>query len=105
MFDDYPYTRESIIKQLSLIELHTKDGSAVDASCGCIEGKHLYILEGLCEEMVGFTKSIAEKQFYAWLGDVARNARRKIEYADFCIPCNPAPGHKCEMAAVCVGKS
>lgn len=101
-FDDYEYTRESILKQLVLSELHSKDGSAVDAGCGCIEGKHTLALEGLCEEMVGFAKSEAEKQFYSWLGEVMRTARRKIEFADWCIPCNPAPSHRC---GVCHAKN
>lgn len=104
-FDDYDYTRESIIKQATLIELHSKDGSATEAGCGCIEGKHLYILEGLAEEMVGFAKTQKEKEFYAWVGDVARNIRRKIEFGDFCIPCNPAPNHNCNKARECVAKN
>jgi len=98
-FNDYDYTRESILKQVSLIELHSKDGSATDAGCGCIEGKHLIILEGLCEEMVGFTKSEEEKNYYSWVGDVARKIRRDIEFANFCIPCNPAPGHRCGVCS------
>lgn len=94
-FDDYEYTRESILKQLTLSELHTKDGSAVKAGCGCIEGKHLLNLIGLSEEMVGFAKSEAEKNYYLWAGEVFRQIRRAIEFADWCIPCNPAPNHKC----------
>ena len=101
-FNDYDYTRESILKQLGLIELHGKDGSAVEAGCGCIEGKHLLMLAGLCEEMVGFSKSEAEKKYYLWAGSVVRNMRRSIEFADWCIPCNPAPSHTC---GVCSGNS
>ena len=98
-FNDYDYTRESILKQLSLIELHSKDGSATEAGCGCIEGKHLLMLAGLTEEMVGFAKSEEERKFYSWAGSVVRTMRRQIEFADWCIPCNPAPEHKCGVCS------
>lgn len=104
-FDDRDYTIQSLIKQLTLIELHAKDGSATEAGCGCIEGKHLHIIEGLAEEGVGFALNNEEKAFYMWVADVARNIRRKIDQEDWCIPCNPAPLHNCKMAAVCVGKT
>ena len=94
-FNDRKYTIESIIKELILIENHAKDGSATDAGCGCIEGKHLFAVQGYSEEGILFAKSESEKKYYSWLADVARNQRRKIESADWCIPCNPAPNHKC----------
>ena len=84
-FSDYDYTRTSIIKQLTLIELHGKDGSAVDANCQCINTKHTYILEGLCEEMVGFAKSEKEKQFYLKISELARELRQKIDAEDWTL--------------------
>lgn len=84
-FDDYDYTRDSIIKQLTLIELHGKDGSAVDAGCQCINTKHTYILEGLAEEMVGFAKSEKEKQFYLQMAALMRELRKKIDAEDWSI--------------------
>jgi len=78
-FNDYDYTRDAILKQLTLIELHGKDGSAVDAGCQCINTKHTYMLEGLAEEMVGFSKSEAEKKYYMKLAENMRNVRRQID--------------------------
>ena len=97
-FDDYEYTRNAIIEQLSLIELHAKDGSAVDGGCGCIENKHMHILSGLSSEMVGFSKTQAEKNFYESLGNWARQNRKKIEYAEWskpqehCVKCDNLRG-------------
>jgi hypothetical protein len=65
------------------VELHSKDGSALDAGCGCIEGKHLFIIEGLSEEGKGFAVSEKEKSFYDHLGALARSSRRQIESTDF----------------------
>jgi hypothetical protein len=83
MFDDRVYTEDAIIKQLALIELHSKDGSALDAGCGCIEGKHLFIVEGLAEEGKGFALSEKEKHFYDDLGTWARTKRKQIEDSTF----------------------
>ena len=82
-FNDRTYTEDAIIKQLGLIELHSKDGSAQDAGCKCIESKHLYLLEALSEEGAGFSLSEQEKQFYLELGDLARNIRKRMEQDDF----------------------
>lgn len=81
-FDDREYTDEALIKQLGLIELHSKDGSALEGGCACIETKHLYLLEGLSEEGVGFV-SVEEKDFYSQLGDFARRVRKLMERGDF----------------------
>ena len=89
VFDDRDYTMDSIIKQLSLIELHGKDGSAVDAGCACIEGKHLYAVEGLSEEGQGFALSAKERMFYAKLSDFARKTRKTIDSGTFNFPSNP----------------
>jgi len=88
-FDDRRYTEDSLIKQLTLIELHAKDGSALDAGCGCIEGKHLFAVEGLAEEGVGFALSEKEKVFYEKLGSAARECRKAIEDSSFEFPHNP----------------
>lgn len=85
-FDDRRYTEDSIIKQLSLIELHGKDGSAVEAGCGCIEGKHLVMLEGLSEEGIGFSKTKKERMFYTKLSSLARDLRKSIEQNSFTFP-------------------
>ena len=83
MFDDRVYTEDAVIKQLSLIELHSKDGSALDAGCGCIEGKHLFIVEGLAEEGKGFALTDSEKSFYEDLGTWARTKRKQIEASEW----------------------
>ena len=92
-FNDREYTKDAIIKQASLIELHSKDGSAVDAGCECIEGKHLINIEGLAEEGVGFALSEKEKRFYEKLGDFARNLRKTMEDESFEFPSNPVGRH------------
>lgn len=84
-FDDLDYTRESIIKQLLLIQNHGVDGSAVDAGCGCIEDKHLFVVEALAEEGETIATNPKEKEFYASLADLARNLRRKIDAEDWNI--------------------
>lgn len=89
MFNDRDYTIDSLVKQLSLVELHAKDGSAVDAGCECIEGKHLFVIEGLAEEGVGFAMSEKERQFYMKLADLARKLRKNIEEGKFEMPHNP----------------
>lgn len=82
-FNDRRYTEDSIIKQLGLIELHGKDGSAVDAGCACIETKHLYLLEGLAEEGIGFAVSAKERQFYQDLSNFMRETRKRMEVEDY----------------------
>ena len=84
-FNDRTYTMDSVLKQLSLIELHGKDGSASEAGCGCIESKHLYMLEGLSEEGAGFALSEKEKQFYLQVSDLMRNLRKRIDTEDFTL--------------------
>ena len=89
VFDDRDYTMDAIIKQLGKIELHSKDGSAVEAGCACIEGKHLFMVEGLSEEGQGFAVSAKERMFYAKLADFARKTRKTIDDATFNFPRNP----------------
>ena len=82
-FNDRDYTFDAIIKQLGLMELHGKDGSAVESGCQCIESKHLYLLEGLAEEGVGFSMSAEEREFYQQLSDFARQTRKRMEVEDY----------------------
>jgi hypothetical protein len=82
MFDDHDYTEEAMIKQLGLIELHTKDGSALDAGCACIETKHLFNVEGLAEEMPSFTENENERHIYGHIKAEAKAHRQRIEKGD-----------------------
>lgn len=85
-FDGLEYTRESIAEELSLIERHARDGSAVNAGCACIEEKHLLALAGLASEGVTLAKNVKEKEFYLYLADLARDLRKAIVYADWKLP-------------------
>jgi hypothetical protein len=82
-FNDRDYTYDAIMKQLGLVELHTRDGSAVEAGCHCIETKHLRLIEGLSEEGVSFAVSEKEKAFFKDLGDLARSLRKNMELETF----------------------
>jgi len=82
-FSDLDYTRDALIKQLGLVQLHGTDGSAVDAGCGCIESKHTYLIEALSEEGMTISTDKKEKEFYAQLSDFARFARKEIEAGTF----------------------
>lgn len=78
-FNDKQYTEDSILKQLTLIENHASDGSVLDAGCHCVEGKHLYALEGYSEEGVNIMAEPQKKQFLTSLGALARSLRRNME--------------------------
>lgn len=94
VFDEKKYTEDSIVKQLTLIQLHSTDGSALDAGCSCIEGKHLHALEGLAEEGIMTASSPQEKAFYENLANVARETRKNIEEGKYnYMPGNPYPRH------------
>lgn len=82
-FNDRDYTRDAVIKQLGLIELHCKDGSAMDAGCQCIDTKHLYLIEGLAEEGMGFALTAKEREFYEDLGNLVRLTRKRMEVEDY----------------------
>ena len=82
-FNDRDYTYESIRKQLALIEAHVNDNSALDAGCGCIQGKHLILLEGYAEEGTRFALSQAEREWYQDLADFARTKRKQIEHEEW----------------------
>jgi hypothetical protein len=83
VFNDRDYTQDAVIKQASLIELHSKDGSALDAGCTCIEGKHLHVIEGLAEEGKGFAVTEKEKMFYDQLAGLSRSLRKNMEGDNF----------------------
>ena len=82
-FNGHEYTQTSVLEELLLIERHARDGSAVEAGCGCIEEKHLLTLSGLSSEMPTLTKSDKEKDFYARLAETARELRKMVIDADF----------------------
>lgn len=82
-FNDRLYTKDAVIKQLGLIELHCKDGSAIEAGCQCIDTKHLYLIEGLTEEGMGFALSAKEREFFEQLGDFVRLARKRMDVEDW----------------------
>ena len=77
-FDGLDYTRNAILEELSLIERHARDGSAVTAGCACIEEKHLLLLAGLASEGVTLASDRAEKEYYMGLADLARAKRQEI---------------------------
>lgn len=82
-FDGLDYTRESLLEELSLMERHARDGSAVEAGCSCIEEKHLLLIAGLASEGVTLAKDQAEKEFYMNLADRARELRQQIIQGDW----------------------
>jgi hypothetical protein len=103
MFDEKKYTEDSIIKQLTLIQLHSTDGSALDGGCSCIEGKHLHALEGLAEEGTMTAETPQEKAYYEYLANFAREARKTIEEGKFGSH-NPGSG-ECPKLIRCIKKA
>lgn len=87
-FNGLEYTRDSLAKELYLIELHSKDGSAVEGGCTCIEEKHLLGIEGLAEEGIVLAEDKAEKDYYGRVAAWARKTRKEILDGDF----KPNPG-------------
>jgi hypothetical protein len=61
-----------------LIERHSRDGSAVQAGCACIEEKHLLTLAGLASEMPTLAHAQDEAEFYMNLAAWAREMRETI---------------------------
>lgn len=105
-FDGLNYTRNAILEELALIERHARDGSAVDASCACIEEKHLLNLAGLASEGVTLASDKKERDYYMGLANLARELRREVLDGDF----KRAPSHgrstaRCEAAVkLCMAK-
>lgn len=88
-FDGLDYTRNALLEEVSLIERHARDGSAVTAGCACIEEKHLLTLAGLASEGVTLAVDQAEKEYYLRLADWARNTRKEIIEGKFKAAGNP----------------
>lgn len=82
-FDGLDYTRQAILEELALIERHARDGSAVEAGCGCIEEKHLLNLAGLASEGVTLATEKKEKEYYMGLASLARELRREVLDQEF----------------------
>lgn len=107
-FDGLDYTREALAEELSLVERHARDGSAVLGGCSCIEEKHLLLIAGLASEGVTLATDKAEKEYYMNLAELARSKRLEILDGKFRVE---APSHsleKCERkidACVAKGKS
>jgi len=89
-FNPRDYTEKSLMKELYLIEKHSKDGSAIEGGCSCIEEKHLLGVEGYSEEGQGFGLSKKEKEFYAKTAEWARKLRKSIDEGSFNFPGNPS---------------
>lgn len=77
-FDGLIYTREAIARELELIQLHSTDGSAVEAHCACIQEKHLLAIEGLAGEGVTLAKDEKESKFYVELTLWASRTKKYI---------------------------
>lgn len=85
-FDGHDYTERSVLEELLLIERHSRDGSAIQAGCACIEEKHLLTLAGLASEMPTLAKSKEEAEFYLNLAKLAREKREEILDKNFKDP-------------------
>lgn len=77
-FDGLDYTRVALPIELSLVELHATDGSALEGGCACIEEKHLLRIIGLATEGVSLATDPAEKAYYMNLAEKARQIRLEI---------------------------
>ena len=88
-FNGLDYTRGAIAEEVSLIERHARDGSAVQGGCACIEEKHLLLLAGLSSEGVTLATDPAEKDYYMKLADWARKTRLEIITGEFQHAGNP----------------
>ena len=77
-FDGLDYTREALAEELSLVERHARDGSAVLGGCSCIEEKHLLLIAGLASEGVTLATNQSEKNYYMNLAELARQKRLEI---------------------------
>jgi len=82
-FDGLDYTRNAILEELSLIERHARDGSAITAGCSCIEEKHLLVLSGLASEGVTLVTDQDEKDYYIDLAERMRAERQRVLQGDF----------------------
>ena len=95
-FDAEEYTRDSIVQQLLLTELHARDNSAVEGGCGCIEEKHLTTIIGLCNESATLMANKDEIDFYLnVVAPTCRELRTRILMQDF-----KRKEHSCTAAAL-----
>lgn len=92
-FDGHDYTETSTLEELSLMERHARDGSAVEGGCACIEEKHLLTIAGLSSEMPTLSKDPKEVAYYQGLADLARDLRKEIIAGDFNRFHSHAPGN------------
>ena len=100
-FNPRDYTINSLMEELYLIERHSKDGSAIEGGCACIEEKHLIGVEGLSKEGVLFATSNKEKKFYDWLAPHARELRKTIDMGEFRIPVSHGGARKSHVFSRC----
>jgi hypothetical protein len=89
MFDEKKYTEEAILEELSLMERHARDGSALNAGCSCIQEKHTLNISGLASEATVMEGSPKEKDFYAKIAEFNKKARHEIIDGTFNFPQNP----------------
>lgn len=75
--NDYDYTMQALVEELTLIERHARDESW--KLCGCIPSKHLPIISGLSSEAYGFSDSDEERWFMQSLMTEARLMKRDID--------------------------
>lgn len=95
-FDSLDYTREALAEELSLVERHARDGSAVLGGCSCIEEKHLLLIAGLASEGVTLATNQSEKNYYMNLAELARQKRLEILGADWKTDAHAHGLSKCE---------
>ena len=95
-FDGLDYTREALAEELSLVERHARDGSAVLGGCACIEEKHLLLIAGLASEGVTLAKDQDEKNYYMNLAELARAKRLEILNAEWKTPEKHEASFVCE---------
>lgn len=95
-FDGLDYTREALLEELSLMERHARDGSAVQGGCSCIEEKHLLLIAGLASEGVTLATDEREQRYYANLAQKARAIRQEIIGAAWEKPQESHSLSKCE---------
>lgn len=104
-FDGLDYTRNALAEELSLVERHARDGSAIDGGCSCIEEKHLLVIAGLASEGVTLAKDPAEKDYYFRLAELARTKRMEILDGKFTQPQAEHRLSKCEAKIhACLGE-
>lgn len=74
------YTEEELVKELVLLEKHLKQEPYMDENfcIDCIE-KHLYSIEGLAEEGIGFADSKEKEQAFVDIANTANTMKRLMK--------------------------